>query len=58
MNDFINGFFVSLILVAVIISAIFLGNEAEGLNIAKQCKAYGMATIDDKVYNCTLKEVK
>ena len=58
MDKFIVGFLVAVVIVLIGLLLIILGNEAEGLNIAKQCKSYSMATIDDKVYNCTLKEVK
>ena len=58
MDKFIVGFFVSLVLFVMIILFTMLGRDGESSDIAKQCKSYSMATIDDKVYNCTLKEVK
>ena len=58
MDRFIVGFAVSLLLFLMTILFTMLGRDVESTDIAKQCKAYGMATIDNKVYNCTLKEVK
>ena len=58
MDKFIVGFIVALLLFLIIILFSVLGTQTESINIAQQCKSYSMATIDDKVYNCTLKEVK
>ena len=58
MDKFIVGFFVSLLLFVMIILFTMLGRGGESADIANQCKAYGLATIDKKVYNCTLREVK
>ena len=58
MDKFIVGFLVSVLLILTIILFTMLGRDGESADIAKQCKSYSMATIDDKVYNCTLKEVK
>ena len=58
MDKFIVGFFVSFLLFVMIIVFTMLGHVGESADIAKQCKTYSMATIDGKVYNCTLKEVQ
>ena len=58
MNNFLIGFFVSLILFLIILLFCILAKEGESINIANECKSYGMATINKKVYNCTLKDVK
>ena len=58
MDKFIVGFLVAVVLVVTILLFTMLGRDGESADISKQCKSYSMATIDDKVYNCTLKEVK
>ena len=58
MDNFIIGFAVSLVLILMFILFDILGHEGESADIAEQCKSYSMATIDNKAYNCTLKEVK
>ena len=49
------GFVVASLLFLIILLFSVLGTQTESADIAKQCKSYSMATIDDKVYNCTLK---
>ena len=58
MDKFIVGFLVAVVLVVTILLFTMLGRDGESADIAKQCKSYSMATINEKVYNCTLKEVK
>ena len=58
MDDFFIGLFVAVALFLIGLLLFFAGYETKSIDIAEQCKSYQMANIDNKVYNCTLKEVK
>ena len=58
MGDILIGIGVSIFLLLICLLIFVAGLDIESSDIAKQCKSYSMATIDNKVYNCTLKEVK
>ena len=58
MDNFLIGFGVAIFLILIGLLLFFSGYEAKSIDIAEKCKAYQMAIIDNKVYNCTLKEVK
>ena len=56
MDNFMVGFFIAVALVLIGLLLFFAGYESKSIDIAEQCKAYQMANIDNKVYNCTIKE--
>ena len=58
MDNFMVGFFIAVASVLIGLLLFFAGYENKSIDIAEQCKSYQMANIDNKVYNCTLKEVK
>ena len=58
MGNILIGLGVAIFILLIGLLLFVSGHDIESFNIANQCKSYGMATIDNKVYNCTLKEVK
>ena len=58
MGDILVGFGIGIFLVLIGLLLFLFGYEAKSIDIAEKCKIYQMAIIDNKVYNCTLKEVK
>ena len=57
MSDFMCGWLLALVLVIAFLICFDIGHRTASKNIANECKTYGMATIDNQVYNCTLKEL-
>ena len=58
MSDFERGCFFTVCAVVLFLSGIGIGFIVVSKSITMHCVTYNMATIDHKVYNCTLKEVK
>ena len=53
MDDFTKGCFFMVCVAMLFLIGIGLGFVGSNISIANQCKSYDMATIDNKVYNCT-----